>query len=104
MLANIATAILRATHPARLATWKKILPLINGYQSEISQLSEADVRKRSLSLRYRAKSQEPLDRLLPEAYALVREAARRSLGMCHFDVQLLGGIALHNQSVIEMQT
>jgi preprotein translocase subunit SecA len=67
-------------------------------------LSVPELRKRSLSLRYRAKSQEPIDRLLPEAFALVREAGRRALNMRHFDVQILGGIALANRSIAEMQT
>ena len=63
-----------------------------------------DLRKRSLALRYRARSGEPLVRLLPEAYALVREAGRRMLGMRHFDVQILGGIAMFHRSIVEMQT
>ncbi len=67
-------------------------------------LSDEDIRKRSLALRYRAKSQESLTQLLPEAFALVREAGRRKLNMRHFDVQLLGGIALHHRAIAEMQT
>lgn len=66
--------------------------------------SDFDLKKTSLSLRYRARSGEPLDRLLVEAYALVREAGRRKLGMRHFDVQLLGGMAVHHNSIVEMQT
>jgi preprotein translocase subunit SecA len=68
------------------------------------QLNEQQLRKRSLSLRYRAKSGEPLGRLLVEAYALVREAGRRTINMRHFDVQLLGGIAMFHRSIVEMQT
>src|SRR6185295_15357448 len=60
--------------------------------------------KRSLSLQYRLKSHEPSERLLPEAFALVREAGRRTLNMRHFDVQLLGGIAMFHHSIAEMQT
>ena len=66
--------------------------------------ADAQLRKRSLALRYRAKSGESMAALLPEAYALVREAARRSVDMEHFDVQLLGGIALFLGSVAEMDT
>jgi len=62
------------------------------------------LKKTSLSLRYRARSGEPLDRLLVEAFALVREAGRRRLNMRHFDVQLLGGAAVHHNSIVEMQT
>ena len=70
----------------------------------LRSLNDHEIRKRSLSLRYRARSGEPLGRLLPEAFALVREAARRTLDMRHYDVQVLGGIALFYRSIIEMQT
>ncbi|HEV3003877.1 MAG TPA: preprotein translocase subunit SecA, partial [Pirellulales bacterium] len=88
----------------RLARWSMLLPIIEGYEAQLQALSDHELRKRSLSIRYRAKSQEPLDRLMPEAYALVREAARRTLNMRHFDVQILGGAAMHHHSIVEMQT
>jgi preprotein translocase subunit SecA len=88
----------------RLAKYAQILPQIEKFGEEIVGLSDADLRKRSLALRYRAKSREPLGRLLPEAYALVREAGKRTLNMRHFDVQLLGGAALHYRAIAEMQT
>ncbi len=68
------------------------------------ELDDRALLKESLSLKYRALSGEPLDRLLVEAFALVREAGRRRLGMRHFDVQLLGGAAVHHRSIAEMQT
>jgi len=73
-------------------------------EPELMELNDAQLRKRSLSLRYRAKSGEPLSRLLVEAYALVREAGRRTIAMRHFDVQLLGGIAMFHRAIAEMQT
>lgn len=88
----------------KLAQWSALLAKVNDYEPELKQLSDYDMRKRSLSLRYRAKSQEPLERLLPEAYALVREAGRRTINMRHFDVQILGGIAMHHNAIVEMQT
>jgi len=91
-----------ATH--RLARWRALLPKIESYEPELQSLNNYDLRKKSLSLRYRAKSREPLDKLLPEAFALVREAGRRTLNMRHFDVQILGGMAMHYNSVAEMQT
>jgi len=97
-------ALLGSSASRRLARWARLLPLINAYEPELMRLSDHEIRKRSLSLRYRARSQEHLDNLLPEAYALVREAARRKLNMRHFDVQILGGIAMHHRSVAEMQT
>jgi preprotein translocase subunit SecA len=88
----------------RLAQYAQVLPEIEKFGDEILSQSDAELRKRSLALRYRAKSREPLVRLLPEAYALVREAGKRTLNMRHFDVQLLGGIALHHRAIAEMQT
>ena len=88
----------------RLANWVKLVPRIGALEPELVKLNDEQLRKRSLSLRYRAKSGEPLSRLLVEAYALVREAGRRTINMRHFDVQLLGGIAMFHKSIVEMQT
>ncbi len=88
----------------RLAHWGALLPKIASYEPELQKLKDQELRKRSLSLRYRARSGEPLVKLMPEAYALVREAGRRTLNMRHFDVQLVGGIAMFNRSIVEMQT
>ncbi len=88
----------------RLTRWASLLPKIAALEPELQKLDDHQLRKRSLSLRYRAKSGEPLARLLVEGYALVREAGRRALGMRHFDVQLLGGIAIFHRSIVEMQT
>ncbi len=88
----------------KLARWSLLLPKIAAYEPELQKLSDQEMRKHSLSLRYRAKAGEPLEKLLPEAFALVREAGFRTLNMRHFDVQMLGGIAMHFRSVAEMQT
>jgi preprotein translocase subunit SecA len=88
----------------RLAYWASLLPKISAMEPELTKLGDHDLRKRSLALRYRARSGEPLVRLLPEAYALVREAGRRTINMRHFDVQILGGIAMFHRSIVEMQT
>ena len=95
---------LRAAVGGNLARCASYLPKITALESGLKELSEHDLRKTSLGLRYRARSGETLDKLLVEAFALVREAGRRSLGMRHFDVQLLGGAAMHHRSIIEMQT
>jgi preprotein translocase subunit SecA len=88
----------------RLAQWSQALEKINACEPELEKESSGDLRKRSLSLRYRAKAGEPLARLLPEGYALVREAARRTLGQRHYDVQLIGGMALFHGCIAEMET
>ncbi len=92
------------TTAGRLARWSYELDKVNALEKQTQKLSDAQLRKESLSLRYRARSGEPLKKLLPEAYALVREAGRRTLNMRHFDVQILGGTAVFNRSIVEMQT
>ncbi|MFV2067778.1 MAG: preprotein translocase subunit SecA [Pirellulales bacterium] len=81
-----------------------VLRRIGAYEPDLRASTEEDLHRRGLALQYRAHSGECLDRLLPEAYALVREAARRVLNMRPFDVQILGGIAMHRGCVAEMQT
>jgi preprotein translocase subunit SecA len=87
-----------------ISQWARYVPQIAALEESLMQQSDFDLKKASLSLRYRARSGEPLDRLLVEAFALVREAGRRKLNMRHFDVQLLGGAAVHHNSIVEMQT
>jgi preprotein translocase subunit SecA len=89
---------------SNLAQWSRYVPQIAALEEPLTQQSDYDLKKASLSLRYRARSGEPLERLLVEAFALVREAGRRRLNMRHFDVQLLGGAAVHHNSIVEMQT
>src|SRR5438046_1489053 len=88
----------------RLARWQERVPLIAALEDELKEQADHVLRKRSLALRFRAKCREPLDRLQVEAFALVREAGRRKLNMRHFDVQLLGGMAMCERAIAEMQT
>lgn len=86
---------------------KKIEPIvesINQLEPEISSLSDAELKAKTEEFRSRLKSGETLDDILPEAYAVVREAGKRVLGMRHFDVQLIGGIVLHQGRIAEMKT
>lgn len=92
------------TTQGKLARWYQQLQVINSLESKYMAFSNGRIRKEGLSLRHRARSGEPLARILPEAFALVREAARRTCGMRHYDVQLLGGIAIFHRSIVEMQT
>jgi preprotein translocase subunit SecA len=89
---------------SRIAQWARYIPQIAALEEPLKALADFDLKKQSLSLRYRARSGESLDRLLVEAFGLVREAGRRKLNMRHFDVQLLGGAAVHHNSIVEMQT
>ncbi len=77
---------------------------INGFEPLMSALSDAQLPEKTLELKARFKAGATLDSLVPEAFALVREASRRKLGLRHFDVQLIGGLALHNGKIAEMRT
>ena len=84
--------------------WRRLVKEVLHQEASFRRLDEAELRSRSLSLAYRARTGESLEKLLPTAFALVREAADRRLGMRHFPVQLLGGVTLHFGGVAEMQT
>lgn len=88
----------------RIRQWIGALQEVAKFEPKVREFSLEEIRKESLSLRFRAMSGEPLKRLLPEAFALVREAGRRVLNMRHFDVQIMGGAALYDGCITEMQT
>jgi len=77
---------------------------ISGYEDEMVASSDEELREFADELRARARDGESLDDLLPECFALVREAGKRALGMRHFDVQLIGGMVLHDGTIAEMRT
>ena len=103
-VSRIVKAYSPLTDAGRLARWSYVLDQVNALEPKLQKLADSELRKESLSLRYRARCGEQLLSLLPEGYALVREAGRRTLNMRHFDTQILGGIALFHHSIIEMQT
>ncbi len=86
---------------------KKMIPIVhqvNELEPSMQQLSDAEMKAKTFEFRQRIEKGEPVDSLLPEAFALVREASVRTLGMRHFDVQLMGGIVLHQGKIAEMKT
>ncbi|MCP5057341.1 MAG: preprotein translocase subunit SecA [bacterium] len=86
---------------------KRMLPLVeaaNGLEPELQKLSDADLRSRTPAFKQRIENGEPLQELIPETFATVREAMKRAIGKRHFDVQLLGGIVLHEGRIAEMKT
>src|SRR5262249_20568026 len=89
---------------AELARCEVALERVRDFERTIAAETDRELSQRILSLRYRAKTREPLSRLLPETYAIVRESADRCLGLRHFHVQVLGGIALSHGVVVEMET
>jgi preprotein translocase subunit SecA len=88
----------------RMIRWKRQLAQVNALEAVLEKEDDTTLRKRSLALRYQAMAGEKLASLLPEGYALVREAGRRTLSMRHYDVQVIGGIALFEGFIAEMQT
>ncbi|MEE8249140.1 MAG: preprotein translocase subunit SecA [Gammaproteobacteria bacterium] len=87
-----------------LKTYHKLVVATNALEPELEQLSDEALRAKTPELRERVANGESLDAVLPEAFALVREAARRSMGLRHFDAQLIGGITLHQGKIAEMRT
>lgn len=83
---------------------RPLLPRINAFETVIQSLSDTELRAKTDEFKRRIGEGETLDQLLPEAFAVVREAARRVLGQRHYDVQLLGGIVLHQGKIAEMKT
>jgi preprotein translocase subunit SecA len=88
----------------KLKDLQALARLVNTYEPEVEEMSDDDLRAWTPELRERVANGESLDDLLPEAFALVREAARRTIGQRHFDVQLMGGAALHSGNIAEMKT
>ncbi|MEN9248353.1 MAG: DEAD/DEAH box helicase, partial [Gloeomargarita sp. GMQP_bins_69] len=88
----------------RLNQYKPLVTEINLLEPEMEKLSDEQLRGKTAEFRQRLERGESLDDLLPEAFAVVREAGKRVLGMRHFDVQLLGGIVLHEGQIAEMKT
>ena len=86
---------------------KRVMPIvekINGFEEKISKLSDTELKNKTTEFKERLNKGETLDDILPEAFATVREASKRVLGMRHFDVQLIGGIILHQGRIAEMKT
>src|SRR5262245_66477974 len=86
---------------------KRLTPLvakINALEPTVKDLSDADLRGKTTELKQRVERGASLDDVLPEAFAVVREAGRRVLNMRHFDVQLIGGMVLHSGKIAEMKT
>ena len=100
----IIDSVLRAGEGKTLRRLKRIADQVNSIEEDFAALSDAELRAMTDEFRQRLEDGESLDDLLPEAFATVREAATRTLGQRHFDVQLMGGAALHMGNIAEMRT
>ena len=101
---SILDRILRAGEGRILKELAKIAEAVNSFEPKISALSDTDLQNKTSEFKNRLQNGENLDDLLPEAFAVVREAAKRTLGQRHYDVQLMGGAALHQGNIAEMKT
>ncbi|MES2001686.1 MAG: preprotein translocase subunit SecA [Pseudomonadota bacterium] len=104
MFASLAKSIFGSANDRYVRGLQKYVDAINALEPQISALSDEDLAAQTLRFRERLANGEKLDSLLPEAFATVREAAVRTLGQRHYDVQLVGGIALHRGEIAEMKT
>ena len=104
MIQNFLTRIFGSRNERLLKDYRKVVAQINALEPSLTGLSDEQLAARTPELRARLAQGQSLDAVLPEAFAVCREAARRVLGMRHFDVQLLGGMALHYGKIAEMRT
>jgi preprotein translocase subunit SecA len=104
MIQNFLTRIFGSRNERLLKQYRKTVAAINGLEASVQPLSDEALAARTVEFRQRVEKGETLQSLLPEAFAVCREAARRSLGMRHFDVQLIGGMVLHDGKIAEMRT
>ena len=104
MIPNILKKVFGSRNDRLLRKYSQYLRAINELEPTTEALSDGELRAKTDEFKQRARDGESLESLLPEAFAVVREASRRALKMRHFDVQLLGGIALHNGKIAEMRT
>jgi preprotein translocase subunit SecA len=101
---SILDKALRVGEAKKYRGYEQRVARINDYEPEMELLTDQELREAADELRERARNGEPLDDLLYETFALVREASKRTLGLRHFDVQLVGGMVLHDGAIAEMRT
>src|SRR5208282_5680031 len=104
LVPSILDRALNVGEAKRYKGYQRRVALINAFEPELEHDSDAELRERIDALRERARNGEPLDALLPECFAVVRETGKRTMGMRHFDVQLIGAMALHDGQIAEMKT
>jgi preprotein translocase subunit SecA len=104
MLGGIAKAIFGSSNDRYVKSLGKIVDQINGFEPTVSALTDEELSAQTAKFRARLADGAKLDDLLPEAFATVREAAKRVLGQRHYDVQMIGGIVLHRGEIAEMRT
>ncbi|WP_300450274.1 preprotein translocase subunit SecA [Accumulibacter sp.] len=104
MISRLLKKIFGSRNDRLIKQYSQVVRKINALEASIGALSDDGLRDKTAEFKARVASGETLDAILPEAFAVVREASKRSLGMRHFDVQLIGGMVLHDGKIAEMRT
>ncbi|MBQ0771107.1 MAG: preprotein translocase subunit SecA, partial [Sphingomonadales bacterium] len=104
MLGGLAKSIFGSANDRYVKSMQKVVDAVNSFEPSVEVLSDAELAAKTISFKERVAGGETLDDILPEAFAVVREAAKRTLGQRHYDVQLIGGIVLHRGEIAEMRT
>ncbi|HHC6770051.1 TPA: preprotein translocase subunit SecA [Vibrio parahaemolyticus] len=104
MITKLLTKVIGSRNDRTLRRLRKIVKEINNYEPTFEALSDEELKAKTVEFRERLEQGETLDKLLPEAFATVREASKRVYGMRHFDVQLIGGMVLNAGQIAEMRT
>ena len=104
MISKVLKSIFGSRNDRLLKQYRATVRQINALEADISKLTDDQLREKTASFRSRFAGGESLDAMLPEAFAVVREAGSRALGMRHYDVQMIGGIVLHSGKIAEMRT
>jgi len=104
MFSSLVKKVFGSKNNRELKRMGKLVPLINALEEELAKLDDESLKGQTDLLKDRLAKGEALDKVLPEAFAVVREAGKRSMGMRHFDVQMIGGITLHEGRIAEMRT
>ncbi|WP_111643191.1 preprotein translocase subunit SecA [Marinimicrobium alkaliphilum] len=104
MISKIAKRLFGSKNERELKRMNKTVTQINALEADMEKLSDEQLKAKTTEYRERLEKGESLDQILPEAFAAVREASRRTLGLRHFDVQMIGGMVLHQGKIAEMRT
>ncbi len=104
MLSTLSRLILGSSNARIVKRYERKVAAITAFEPQLEKLTDSNLQLKTVEFRERLAKGETVDQLLPEAFAVVREAAKRTLGLRHFDVQMIGGMTLHDKSIAEMKT
>ena len=104
MFSTVTRKIFGSRNDRLVKQYRKTVTEINNFEASFEALSDEQIKDKASEFRERLKKGETLESLLPESFAVVREASKRALGMRHYDVQLIGGMVLNDGKIAEMRT